>query len=112
MVRNLLDNAQRHAQSRVDVELRSDGRIVELVVTDDGPGIERQDRQRIFEPFARLDESRSRQDGGVGLGLAIVNEIVLGHRGTVEVLDSDTGARFVVRLPEHDNNDQDPATRW
>jgi signal transduction histidine kinase len=102
VVRNLMDNAQRHAATRVAVELHEQGDVVELTVADDGPGIAPEDRQRIFDRFARLDESRTADDGGAGLGLAIVKEIVLAHGGTIEVADSDAGTRFCVRLPLYD----------
>jgi len=97
---NLLDNAQRHARSRVLVEVRQEGAHAELAVSDDGDGIAEADRERIFEPFARLDESRCRSRGGPGLGLAIAREIVRAHGGTISVEDArEGGARFVVRLP-------------
>jgi signal transduction histidine kinase len=98
-VRNLLDNAERHASARVSVELQTSGSQVELVVADDGPGIPGPDQERVFERFARLDESRSEDGEGTGLGLAIVREIVTRHGGTVKVADSPRGARFVVSLP-------------
>jgi signal transduction histidine kinase len=99
-VRNLLDNAARHAQGRVAVTLaRDDGNVV-LVVDDDGPGVPVAERDRIFERFTRLDESRARDAGGVGLGLSMVRAIVERHAGTVSVGDAPGGgARFVVRLP-------------
>jgi signal transduction histidine kinase len=101
MVRNLMDNAARHASSRVEVELSSDRGEVVLAVDDDGPGIPPSERERIFEPFARLDEARSREGhGGTGLGLAIVRDIVVAHGGSVSAVASPLGgARFVVRLP-------------
>ena len=74
---------------------------VQLVVSDDGPGIPEADRQRVFERFARLDEARDRDRAGAGLGLSIVAGVVARHHGTVEV-DADPdlgGARFVVNLP-------------
>ncbi len=100
VVVNLLDNAQRHARSRVRVEVHESGGRAVLVVADDGGGIDPADRERVFERFARLDDARSADTGGTGLGLAIVAEIVARHGGTVRV-DSDgaTGARFVVELP-------------
>jgi len=103
VVRNLMDNAQRHAATRVSVELHEEGDTVEFVVADDGPGIAPEDRQRIFERFARLDESRTADEGGAGLGLAIVKEIVLAHGGTVVVGDAGAGTRFCVRLPLYDS---------
>jgi len=100
-VRNLLDNAARHAASMVTVELRATDDTVTLVVEDDGPGVAPGDRERIFERFTRLDDARTRgpSPGGTGLGLAIVREIVVAHAGRVAVEDGTTGARFVVTLP-------------
>jgi signal transduction histidine kinase len=95
-VRNLLDNAERYAVSRVTVDLSTEDGRVTLVVADDGPGVPPADRERVFERFTRLGGARSRHDGGAGLGLAIVREIVVSHGGTVRVGD---GARFVVELP-------------
>jgi signal transduction histidine kinase len=97
-VRNLLDNAERHASAVVTLELTSDDRDVTLVVADDGPGIPAADRARVFERFTRLDGARARHRGGSGLGLAIVREIVDAHGGTVTVQDAPVGARLVVRL--------------
>jgi signal transduction histidine kinase len=99
-VRNLLENAERHARSAVSVSLANSGASVLLEVTDDGPGVPAADRERIFDRFVRLDESRGRDAGGAGLGLAITREIVLAHGGEVTVADAPGGgARFVVRLP-------------
>ena len=105
VVRNLLDNAAVHARGRVRVRLgaaigRPGSELGwELTVDDDGPGVPPAERERIFERFARLDESRSRHTGGTGLGLAIVRDLVTEHGGTVHVTDSDLGgASFVVRV--------------
>jgi signal transduction histidine kinase len=69
-------------------------------VDDDGPGIPPADRQRVFEPFVRLDASRSRMSGGYGLGLAIVSRILEWHDGRIAVTDSQLGgARFSVCWP-------------
>lgn len=100
VVRNLLDNACRHAASSVTLALHESGDQVELVIDDDGPGIAVDDRARVFERFVRLDDARAREEGGSGLGLAIVRKIVDSARGSVEVTDSPAGgARFTVRLP-------------
>ena len=100
VVRNLLDNAARHASSTVAVEVASADGSVTLLVDDDGPGVAPADRERIFERFTRLDTARDRSRGGTGLGLAIVREIVQAHDGTVAVEAAPSGgARFVVRLP-------------
>ncbi|GIM88956.1 sensor histidine kinase [Paractinoplanes toevensis] len=100
VVRNLVDNAARHAAGRVAVSVREAGGGVELVVEDDGAGIPAEQRERVFERFVRLDEARARDAGGSGLGLAIVRQIVTAHEGTVTVSTSSLGgARFAVHLP-------------
>lgn len=100
VVTHLLDNAARHADQVVAVGLAVDGGEVVLRVDDDGPGIPVAERERVFERFVRLDEARSRDQGGAGLGLAVVRSTVERSRGTVEVSDAPTGgARFEVRWP-------------
>src|SRR5689334_13019403 len=100
VVRNLLDNAARHADSTVAVELRSTDTMVELVVDDDGPGIPPEDREVVFERFTRLDDGRARDAGGLGLGLAMVKSITEQHGGTVTIEEAPIrGARLRVRLP-------------
>ncbi|HMG43491.1 MAG TPA: HAMP domain-containing sensor histidine kinase [Acidimicrobiales bacterium] len=106
LVRNLADNAERHADGTVRFSLTEDDDQLVLVVADDGPGIPAEDRVRIFERFTRLDDARTRDAGGAGLGLAIVQEIVSRHHGTVAAVDPTTngdgtadGARFEVHLP-------------
>ncbi|WP_425576545.1 sensor histidine kinase [Nocardioides nanhaiensis] len=100
VVRNLADNAARHAASRLAVGLVEQQGGAVLFVDDDGAGVPPAERERVFERFVRLDESRSRDAGGSGLGLAIVREIVRAHGGEAHVEDSPLGgARFVVRLP-------------
>ncbi|SCK55180.1 cell wall metabolism sensor histidine kinase WalK [Streptomyces sp. WMMB 322] len=100
VVINLLQNAQRHAASLVDVSVRESrdaaGRWVELEVGDDGPGVPEDERERIFERFVRLDDARSRDEGGAGLGLAIARDVATRHGGTLTVTE---GSRFVLRLP-------------
>jgi signal transduction histidine kinase len=98
-VRNLLENAVRYARSRVVVTLEAQGGDAVLVVSDDGPGIPESDRSRVLERFTRLEEARTRTTGGVGLGLAIVDEVVAAHGGVLAVEDAAPGARMVVRLP-------------
>jgi signal transduction histidine kinase len=102
-LRNLGDNAVRHATSQVAFALSEQDGAVVLDVDDDGPGIAAPDRQRVFERFVRLDDARARDAGGSGLGLAIVAEVVGAHRGTITVGNSGLGgARFEVRLPAID----------
>jgi signal transduction histidine kinase len=99
MVRNLLDNAQRHASRIVTVLLAEHVGELVLRVCDDGPGIAPADRTRVFDRFTRLDEARLADDGGSGLGLAIVRDVVAAHGGTVAVVDCPAGACIEVRLP-------------
>ncbi|MGW0994306.1 HAMP domain-containing sensor histidine kinase [Streptomyces sp. NPDC002523] len=98
-VRNLLDNAVRHARSRVTVSLGTEGGTTRLVVADDGPGIPDADRERVFERFTRLDDARSRDTGGSGLGLAIVRDVVAAHHGRTLIEDNSPGARLVILIP-------------
>jgi signal transduction histidine kinase len=100
VVRNLLDNAQRHAVTGVAVSLTDADGIARLVVDDDGPGVPAGDRDTVFERFSRLEEARTPGDGHSGLGLAIVRSVVVAHGGTVTIDDSPMGgARFTVALP-------------
>jgi len=100
VVRNLLDNAARHADSVVAVELQTRDGAVELTVDDDGPGIRPEDRELVFERFTRLDDGRARDAGGLGLGLSMVKAITEHHGGTVAIEDAPLGgARLRVRLP-------------
>ncbi|MDB5748756.1 MAG: two-component sensor histidine kinase [Massilia sp.] len=97
---NLLRNAQKYAAGTIHVVVRRDGARVTIAVEDDGPGIPEDGRERIFEPFYRLDRSRDRATGGFGLGLSIVRKAVHLHGGSVHVERSALGgARFVVGLP-------------
>ncbi|ORI19455.1 two-component sensor histidine kinase [Rhodococcus sp. 1163] len=99
MVRNLVDNAIRHAHSRVELSCAESGGSALITVDDDGPGIAESERERVFDRFVRLDASRTRNDGGAGLGLAIVAGTVAAHAGSVTVLQSPLGgARFEIRL--------------
>ena len=100
VVRNLADNAARHATARVAVSVGREGGDAVLRVDDDGSGVAVADRERVFERFTRLDEGRWRGAGGAGLGLALVRAVATAHGGTVAVLDAPLGgARFEVRLP-------------
>ncbi|WP_246236619.1 sensor histidine kinase [Actinomadura chibensis] len=103
LLTNLIDNADRHAAAEVTVILRTEPpgtAVVEIV--DDGVGIAPEDRERVFERFARLAEGRHRDAGGTGLGLAIARDIAVAHQGTLVLTDradGRPGARFVLRLP-------------
>lgn len=99
ILRNLLDNAARHAATTVTVRVTAQHGTVRLTVTDDGPGIAPEDRERVFDRFIRLDDARARDDGGSGLGLAIVRGVTARYGGTV-VVGEGPGGEFVVELPE------------
>jgi signal transduction histidine kinase len=100
MFRNIGENALRHASGRVDLMLvERDGEVV-LTVDDDGPGIPESERARVLQRFVRLDEARSRDEGGSGLGLSIVDEVVRAHGGSVSIKQSPLGgARIQITLP-------------
>ena len=104
-LRNLTDNAVRHTKSAVWLTMRTTGDTTTVTVADDGPGVPREHRSRIFDRFARIETDR-RQQGGAGLGLAIAAEIVRAHGGDLRVTDSDTGgAAFVLSLPVDENDE-------
>jgi signal transduction histidine kinase len=110
LLANLVDNAERHADSRITIEVSrveggqaGDPRFAAgaaiLEVLDDGAGIPPDKRDSVFQRFVRLGESRARDPGGTGLGLAIARQIAESSGGTLTIEDSPRGARFVLRLP-------------
>ena len=103
-VKNLLRNARRHASNRIILSCDCTVEQASIRVEDDGKGVPEQERERIFEPFARLDAARDRESGGVGLGLAIVSQIARWHTGKAWVEDSSLGgACFVIAWPQNKN---------
>lgn len=103
-LQNLVGNACRHAKANVVIRLWDEPNLVRIDVEDDGPGIPPEARSDIFKPFARLDDSRARSSGGYGLGLSIVQKIMVGHGGSVTIDTSPTlgGARFTLLVPRRD----------
>jgi signal transduction histidine kinase len=102
MLSNLIDNATRYARSQVAVSVGTAGKNARLSVTDDGPGIPATDRERAFGRFTRLEAARSREEddeGGAGLGLAIVRATAQAHGGSAWLEDAGPGLRAVVLLP-------------
>jgi signal transduction histidine kinase len=99
VLRNLTDNAVRHATTRIELWVDRRGSDAVIDVLDDGPGIPPADRERVFERFVRLDPSRQRAAGGAGLGLAIAREIAGSHGGELSALDRTEGAHLQLRLP-------------
>ena len=101
-VRNVLDNAERHAAHEVSISVQENDRTIEVDVADDGDGVPAEHREQIFERFSRIDEARVRDGASTGLGLAITREIVEAHGGQITVEDGEpgeSGARFVFRFP-------------
>lgn len=88
---NLVSNAMRHAETRVMVSIEIGGEHAVLRVDDDGPGVPEADWEKVFTPFLRLDDSRTRASGGHGLGLAIVRRICYWHGGRVQISRSELG---------------------
>ena len=101
LIRNLLDNAIRYADRRVDLTVTTHGSHALVEVADDGPGVAPADRERIFERFVRLDTARTRatQPSGSGLGLSIARDIATAHHGTLTLSGSNV---FQLRLPRRD----------
>ena len=100
LVRNLVDNAVRHAGSRVRMSLASGAGLALLAVEDDGVGVPPELRESVFDRFTRLEDARNRDAGGAGLGLAVVREVATVHGGEARVLESTLGgARLEVRIP-------------
>ncbi|MEV6130918.1 ATP-binding protein, partial [Streptomyces violaceusniger] len=100
LLRNLIDNAARHAAHRIQITVRNQDAWVVLTVADDGPGVPTEDAERIFERFVRLDDARSRDHGGTGLGLAIARDLAHRHQGTLTLTPRTLGACFQLRLPQ------------
>lgn len=106
LLRNLIDNAERHARTEITVSVESTEDKVVLIIADDGPGIPPEDRERVFDRFTRLDEARDSDAGGTGLGLAIAREIAILHGATLTVTDQRPGAVFIAEFPrEPDSRD-------
>jgi len=104
-VKNLIENALTYspAGSWIGVGLREHGGVAEISVTDHGVGIAPADQERVFERFYRVDDSRSRETGGTGIGLAIVKHVAANHRGEVKLFSQlGKGSTFTLRLPVAD----------
>ena len=100
IIDNLVKNACNYANAQIRIRLLSVKGKIQLIVEDDGEGISQQMRQQVLEPFTRLDNSRSRQTGGFGLGLAIVNTIVKKMNGAITIQSSEwSGAKFIITWP-------------
>jgi signal transduction histidine kinase len=103
VVVNLVQNAQRHAATTVQVTIDDTPDLLVIDVDDDGPGIAEADRDRVFQRFTRLDESRTADTGGSGLGLPIARDLARALGGTLDLCDPPdaVGCRFRVTIPRH-----------
>ncbi len=98
-VTNIVSNAFAYGKT-VSVGLESNNHKMSIVVEDDGPGIPVEKREEVFKAFYRLDESRNKETGGVGLGLSIARDIITSHGGKIELLDSNLGGlRVLISIP-------------
>lgn len=98
-VTNIIENAFHYGQT-VAVAVNNSGKYLEISVDDDGPGIPKDKRDDVFKAFYRVEGSRNKKTGGVGLGLAIAKDIVVSHGGSIELSDSEMGGlRVVISLP-------------
>ena len=98
-VTNIISNAFNYGKT-IAVALESNNNKLEITVDDDGPGIPLEKREEVFKAFYRLDESRNKETGGVGLGLSIARDIITSHGGKIELLDSKLGGlRVLISIP-------------
>ena len=103
---NLIENAIKYNKEdgKVSVAITEDESFAKVIITDTGSGIAKEDWDKIFEPFFRVDKSRSRSMGGAGLGLALVKEIAVRHGGDVKVIESsDRGSSIELSLSKNNN---------
>lgn len=108
-VRNLVENAVRYGE-RARVSLRSGQNAIEIVVEDDGPGIDAEAIERVFAPFFRLENSRNRETGGIGLGLSIARNIVRHHGGDITLANTGSGLRAIITLPHAETPSEGKST--
>ncbi len=109
-IANLVSNAIAYSPngSPVSISRRRRGENIEIAVTDRGIGIAREDQERVFERFFRVDKARSRATGGTGLGLAIVKHVAANHNGSIRLWSQPgTGSTFTLSIPAYPDHDDD-----
>ncbi|MEU8304647.1 PAS domain-containing sensor histidine kinase [Actinomadura sp. NPDC048955] len=99
LLNNLIDNAERHARTRIDITVAQGQGEAVLNVTDDGSGIPAEEREKVFQRFYRGPDARRSDPGGTGLGLAIARKIAQSHHGDLYIADHSPGTRLTLRLP-------------
>jgi two-component system osmolarity sensor histidine kinase EnvZ len=98
-ITNVIENAFHYGKT-IAVKLESDNKYLELSVEDDGPGIPADKRDDVFKAFYRVEESRNKETGGVGLGLSIAKDVFVSHGGTIQLSDSELGGlRVLMTIP-------------
>lgn len=98
-ITNIIENAFHYGET-IAVHLDSDNKYVQLTIDDDGPGIPEDKRDDVFKAFYRVEGSRNKETGGVGLGLSIAKDVIVSHGGSIELSDSELGGlRVLIRLP-------------
>jgi len=97
-LRNLIENAERYGK-RARVSIEASETELHINIDDEGPGLQGNDLERVFEPFVRLESSRNRETGGIGLGMSIARSIVRGHGGEIVLKNRVEGLRVIVTLP-------------
>ncbi|MDQ0996193.1 signal transduction histidine kinase [Phyllobacterium ifriqiyense] len=113
-VRNIIENAVRYGDEATVLILQT-VHSIDIVVEDRGPGIPDEMREKVFAPFFRLETSRNKQTGGIGLGLAIARAVARQHGGDITFVSRDIGMRTIISLPRHDEGESGPAItskRW
>ena len=98
-VGNIISNAAKYGKN-IAISLNYFDKNIEIIVEDDGPGIPKDKRDDVFKAFYRLEKSRNKETGGVGLGLSITKDVITSHGGTIKLDDSSLGGlKVVINIP-------------
>ncbi|MBP5215078.1 MAG: ATP-binding protein, partial [Alphaproteobacteria bacterium] len=98
-ITNVIENAFHYGKT-IAVNLQSDDKRLELTIDDDGPGIPEDKREDVFKAFYRIEKSRNKNTGGVGLGLSIARDVIISHGGSIQLSDSNLGGlRVLISIP-------------
>ena len=99
LITNIIANASRYGK-KIEVRIEQDAKNVRVIVDDNGPGIPKDEREAVFRAFYRLENSRNKETGGIGLGLAITKDIITAHGGHIQLEDGILGGlRVIISLP-------------